>query len=395
MTENITALDLFAGSGGLSLGFTKSGVKVTHAIEIDDWAASTYAANHPGTTVLREDISNLSDHYFSAFKGVDLIMGGPPCQGFSISASSRRKKHDPRNFLYLEFLRTVQIVNPKAVFIENVKEIEKYKLEDGSLLVSDIYRRLNIMGYECAHFLVNASNYGVPQNRVRFFLFAFKSNILKNKIFSPSLLSNLLEKYKKSPLTIWDAVSDLPPVKPRELDEDTILPYNNNPETDYQKLLRKGSKNIQNHIPMRHTDRTVERFKYIRIHGNDTNLPEHIANRQRGNSDRISDKMFSQNYRVLDARKPSPTITASFYSSFIHPLQDRNLTVREAARIQSFPDNFHFLGKRTTLSNKLLEKKGIKEEMHLDQFNQVGNAVPPIMAEVLGKILVKVIKQGK
>ena len=158
--------------------------------------------------------------------------------------------------------------------------------------------------------------------------------------------------------------------------------------------MRIGSYCIYNHIPMQHTEKTVQKFEFL-LAKNGEDLPEKLKPRVRSHTDVISDASYSQNHRIIDGHKVSPTITASFYSSFIHPSQPRNLTVREAARIQTFPDSFRFYGKKTTLSKKLLAKKGIYEELHLDQFNQVGNAVPPLMARHLAEICMQLLSKGK
>ena len=151
---------------------------------------------------------------------------------------------------------------------------------------------------------------------------------------------------------------------------------------------------LYNHIPMQHTQKTIQKFIFLQSeHGQQ--LPDELRPRVRGDVDTISNASYSQNHRIIDGQKVSPTITASFYSSFIHPTQPRNITVREAARIQTFPDSFVFKGKKTTLSKKLLAKKGIFDELHLDQFNQVGNAVPPLMAEHLAQICRKFLMKGK
>ena len=154
-----------------------------------------------------------------------------------------------------------------------------------------------------------------------------------------------------------------------------------------RKKNRNGADMVYNHEPMRHTARVIERFKLIPINGNTQSVPSEFRNRKRGEVNELSAKVYHQNHRRLNPDVPCKTITASFYSSFVHPFQHRNITVREAARVQGFPDSFKFLGKRTTLSKKLLEKKGIFEDIHLDQFNQVGNAVSPPVAEAIGKYL--------
>jgi DNA (cytosine-5)-methyltransferase 1 len=191
------------------------------------------------------------------------------------------------------------------------------------------------------------------------------------------------------PISQLKAISDLPEVIPRQNKEGDKFNYRVASENKYQENLRGASSSVQNHIPMRHTNRIIERFSHIRLDNSLDKLSIEHQPRKRGSSLEISGKIYSQNHRRLSPDKPSKTITASFYSSFIHPYQNRNLTVREAARLQTFPDSFIFYGLRTRLSHKLLAKKGIHSEMHLDQFNQVGNAVPPKMAELLAVQLIK------
>ena len=189
-------------------------------------------------------------------------------------------------------------------------------------------------------------------------------------------------------------MSDLPVVKPKQYPEDFVLEYTIPPQNAYQDMVRRGARYLYNHIPMQHTDKTVQKFAYI-LENEGKELPEDLKPRVRGDLDKVSNSSYSQNHRIIDATKVSPTITASFYSSFIHPTQPRNLTVREAARMQTFPDTFVFKGKKTTLSKKLLAKKGIVEELHLDQFNQVGNAVPPLMGEHLAEISIELLGSEK
>jgi DNA (cytosine-5)-methyltransferase 1 len=379
-----TFIDLFAGAGGASIGLINAGFECIAAIEIDDWAADTYELNHPTTKVIRSDIQNVSDKEFKKFKGIDLIVGGPPCQGFSIAASNRRKKDDPRNHLYLHYVRAVEVIRPKCIIVENVKEIVTFKLEDGELLLNDFTKRLENLGYKLNWRMLNAKNFGVPQDRIRFFLVgSLKEKISLESIETHSEKTNLFGL--KPVISLEEAINDLP-IPIRDVDE---YLYKSNPLNDYQKKMRKGSEKVYNHEPMRHTQRIIERFKYIPINGSILNAPTNHRNRTRGDVEVLSEKVYSQNHRRLNPKEPSKTITASFYSSFIHSYQHRNLTVREAARIQGFPDKFRFLGKRTTLSNKLLAKKGIHEDIHLDQFNQVGNAVSPIVAESLGKLISK------
>lgn len=380
-------IDLFAGAGGLSYGFEAKGYDVVLALEKDSWAIETYKANHRNLNCLEADITKIPDDVFEEYKGkVDIVMGGPPCQGFSIAASNRRKEGDERNFLYREFLRVVSVVKPKVVLLENVKEFGKYFLPDGRLLVDDVVSTLDSFGYKCSFSVIDVKDYGVPQDRRRFFLIG-----VKDKSFDVNLLA-MLKDYGSTACNLGDAISDLPIVMPYQYKEGDVMPYTQEPQNDFQRLMRGDSTLVNNHIPMQHTPKTVEKFRFLLNNGSKDDLPENLRSVVRGDTTRISNSKFSQNHRVMDAAKIAPTITASFYSSFIHPSQPRNLTVREAARIQTFPDTFVFHGKRTTLSKKLLSRKGIVEDLHLDQFNQVGNAVPPMMASIMADICTKLLE---
>lgn len=384
----IKVIDLFSGAGGLSYGFEQVGAEVVLAIEKDAWAVDTYKANHRNQNVLEADINELENDFFEQYKGnVDIVMGGPPCQGFSIAASNRRKMDDSRNVLYRQFLRVVDVVSPKVVLIENVKEIVNYKLPDGTKIIEDIKTFFGEHNYIFDYHVLNCRNYGIPQDRRRFFFIARRKDVSSNEFD----VEKMMERYKQPEISFYDAMLDLPKVKSKEFPEDSVLEYVNSPSNEYQKKMRVGSSKLYNHIPMQHTDKTIQKFAFL-LENNGEELPEELKPRVRGNLDEISNSSYSQNHRIIDGNKVSPTITASFYSSFIHPNQPRNLTVREAARMQTFPDTFIFKGKKTTLSKKLLAKKGIVEEIHLDQFNQVGNAVPPLMGEHLAEICIELMK---
>lgn len=389
--KKLIAIDLFAGAGGLSYGFEMVGFDIKLAVEKDAWAAETYAANHINKNILEADIYSLDDDFFAEYSGkVDVVMGGPPCQGFSIAASNRRKADDRRNELYREFLRVVRIVQPKIVLIENVKEIMGYKLPDGTKIVDDIKNFLGECGYIYDYNVLNCRHYGIPQDRRRFFFLAVRKDILSEEF----KLEDLMQKYVRPEITFIEATSDLPVVRPHQYSEDTVQTYTMDAQNDFQRFLRRDSTMLYNHIPMQHTEKTVQKFIFLQSE-NGQQLPDELKPRVRGDVDTVSNASYSQNHRIIDGKKVSPTITASFYSSFIHPTQPRNITVREAARIQTFPDSFVFKGKKTTLSKKLLAKKGIFEELHLDQFNQVGNAVPPLMAHHLAQICYEFLMKGK
>lgn len=215
-------IDLFSGAGGLSYGFEKVGFDVPLAIEKDAWAVDTYKSNHVNQNIVEADITKLEDEYFMPYKGmVDVVMGGPPCQGFSIAASNRRKKDDSRNTLYQHFLRAVSIVEPKVVLIENVKEIVGYKLPDGTKIVEDIKRFFDDHGYIYDYRILNCRNYGIPQDRKRFFFIAVKRDLC-DKAFN---IESLMEKYREPEISFNQAVSDLPVVRARQYEEGTVLSY--------------------------------------------------------------------------------------------------------------------------------------------------------------------------
>lgn len=388
--SKLQVIDLFSGAGGLSYGFEEAGYEIELAIEKDAWAVDTYKENHINHNIIEVDITQLDDSYFQKYKGkIDIVMGGPPCQGFSIAASNRRKKDDIRNTLYQHFLRVVDVIQPKAVLIENVKEIVGYKLPDGTKIIKDIERFFIEHEYVYDFKILNCRNYGIPQDRKRFFFLAVRKDLGTGQFD----IETMMERFIVPEITFEDAVSDLPIVRAREYEEGAVLSYTTPPRNDYQKKMRGKCKELYNHIPMQHTSKTVQKFEFL-LAGNKEPLPDDLKPRVRSHTDQISDASYGQNHRIIDASKVSPTITASFYSSFIHPSQPRNLTVREAARIQTFPDCFRFMGKKTTLSKKLLAKKGIFEELHLDQFNQVGNAVPPLMANHLADLCKSLLLEG-
>lgn len=354
-------IDFYSGCGGICLGAIKAGYDLHLALEKDAWACKTLKKNFNYSKIVLDSLNNFDTSQIK--EKISVVSGGPPCQGFSIAASNRRDPSDSRNQEYKMFLTKSFEIKPKVIFFENVPEIIKFKNIENKLIIDEISDLLKRNGYSCSHKIINSADYGIPQNRKRFFLIALLGKEQFN--FPASTHSSKEDFFLKKHLTIEDAISDLPKVYPKQFEEDSVLTFSSSPKNSYQKKLISNKGLLKNHISMRHTDKTIEKFRLI--------------------SEQKMSSSFDQNHRIINKDKPSPTITASFYSSFIHYNQFRNLTVREAARVQSFPDDFEFFGKKTTLSKSLLRKKGIFEELHLDQFNQVGNAVPPMLAEILFK----------
>ena len=363
-------IDLFSGCGGFSLGFQMEGFKPSLAIEIDQWASETYSYNHPKIPVLTKDIRKIDPKKLN-LKSIDGIIGGPPCQGFSLSGN--RDTKDPRNSLFIDFVRFVKVLQPKFFVMENVKGLLSMTTKKNILVKDIIQDEFKKIGYNLTLQVLSSANYGVPQIRQRVFFIGIRKDI---SFDSKKLIPNI-EYEKKKYLKLWDAISDLPQIgsgKGIEKQDYLIKPKNN-----YQKLMRKNSKEISNHIAMRHTDRLIERFKQIKYGQSVKDVDKKYSQRKRGAADQLSGKVFSQNNMRPYPNLPSPTVAASFQSNFIHPYLNRNFTAREAARIQSFPDTYVFKGKRTTMS----------WEKYLSQYQQIGNAVPPLMARAIAKTIKK------
>lgn len=367
---NNTIIDLFAGCGGLSLGFEMAGFDIPLAVEIDEWAAETYKKNHPGTKVLTEDITQIKDLDNLMPKEnmtVDGIIGGPPCQGFSLSGNRDRK--DPRNSLFMDFVRFVKHYKPKFFVMENVPGLLSMRTQKGELVRDVIMTEFQDAGYNVDCHTVNAAEFGVPQSRVRIVFIGIRNDIEYN-------LDSITPKgflFDDSQITIDDAIMDLPQIEACEGVE--YCEYDREPITDYQKWAREGSKGVYNHIAMRHTRRLIDRFSHIGYGQSVADVAKEHQQRQRGNASEISGKVYSQNNMRPFPDKPSPTVAASFQSNFIHPHHNRNYTAREGARLQSFPDTYIFYGKRTTMS----------WEKNVSQYQQIGNAVPPLLAKAIGE----------
>ena len=361
-------IDLFSGCGGLSLGFEMAKFKTVLAVEIDKWASETYNYNHPKIQLYTQDIRRIKNPLsLLPVKKIDGIIGGPPCQGFSLSGD--RDVKDPRNSLFVEFVRFVKIIKPKFFIMENVPGIMSMKTKKGEKVISIIRKQFEKNNYKLIINKLNAAFYGVPQLRERIFFFGIRKDFPMNPDFliPKKIITN------GNFFTLNDAISDLPKINTGE--GEPIQKYLSKPKNSYQKIMRKKSRHITNHIPMRHTQRLIERFKVIKIGQSLSDVPAEHMQRKRGQASKISGKIYGQNNMRPHPNKPSPTIAASFQSNFIHPFLNRNFTAREAARIQSFPDWYEFKGNRTTMS----------WEKNLSQYQQIGNAVSPMLSFEIAK----------
>lgn len=344
--KKLRVLDLFSGCGGLSLGFQSAGFEVIAGI--DNWsdALLTFERNHPGARAMQVDLGNFKERDFATLKGkVDVVIGGPPCQGFSISG--KRNPNDPRNKLYKGFVKTVRFFSPQAFVLENVPNL--VSMDNGSIRDA-IIRDFKSLGYSVSYKILLASDFGVPQNRRRVFFVGIKNG--KTFEFPDSTLTD------GGKVTAKDALSDLP--------ESSVADgkkYPRQPRSAYQKKMRKDSKSLFNHQATEHDAKTIKIISMVPDGGNYKDLPE----RFRGTRNvHIAWTRYS-------SKKPSNTIDTGHRHHF-HYEFNRVPTVRESARLQSFPDNFVFSGCKTS------------------QYKQVGNAVPPLLAEAVAKGLLAVLK---
>jgi DNA (cytosine-5)-methyltransferase 1 len=381
-----SVLDTFAGAGGFSLGFQLAGAEVIGAIEVDQWASETFKFNHPDATVMQGDIAGITnEQIFSAFGHCrpDIILGGPPCQGFSICNKNNGDYKDPRNSLFEEFIRVGRLLEPQVMIMENVPNLIKAKTASNKLVIDIITSELQKLGYYVYHQILEATDYGIPQIRKRLFVVASQTKLARpfpEKTHTTLSIPDLLDAYLERCPTLWDAISDLPELGARQGNEESE--YTMPPKNEYQRSLRHGTVKLFNHKAMNHSKRLVERFASMSWGHSTSDVPDHLRPLKR-NSTEFSEKVYDQNNRRMHPDRPCHTVPASFYANFVHPYQDRNFTAREGARIQSFPDWYVFKGKPTVVSHKLLHREGRLEEKHLCQYNQVGNAVPPLLAKTI------------
>jgi len=362
MCEKFKVIDLFAGCGGFSKGFQMTNhFDIKLAIEIDENASKTYKENHKDTVLISEDITKITVENISEIaNNIDVVIGGPPCQGFSLAG--KRDPKDPRNSLFREFVRIIKFIQPKVFVMENVIGILSAKTENKEKVIDIILNEFNKANYYTFVQKLKASDFGVPQDRVRVFITGFRKDL-------PYYFSEYLPQTNKY-ITVEEAIMDLPLIYAGEIG--TGLPYSSPPQNPYQVLMRENAPDIVTcHDAMKHTKRLIERFQHIKQGQSLKDVAEEFGAVKRGNPKEKSGIIYGQNNYRMIANKQSPTITASFQSNFIHPFMDRNLTAREAARLQSFPDDFLFLGPRTKMS----------WENGLSQYQQIGNAVSPLLAK--------------
>ncbi len=353
-------IDLFCGAGGLSLGFKQAGYNILCGVDNDEPSLKTYEHNIEGALALNEDLydeeasikdieNNIGDNE------VDVIIAGPPCQGFSLTGC--RNLSDTRNKLYLAVVHAVEYFKPTAFLIENVPgmaTLYKGKVKE------QILTTFEELGYATSvtQKPLLATDYGVPQNRRRMFFVGFRRDLGYDYFEFPKPILKPNEY-----ITCGEAISDLPSLE-KELGEN-ISYYDKDPTSEYQKKMRGNSNILYNHVGTKHTEEVKWVISQVPEGGNHKDLPKGVG----------ESRKFNEAWTRYHSKKPSKTIDTGHRNHF-HYKYNRVPTVRENARLQSFPDNFEFLGTKT------------------QQNRQVGNAVPPLLAQVLGECMAEHIEKG-
>lgn len=373
--EGLTYADFFCGAGGLSWGFHRAGYKMSLANDIQDCCVDTIAINHPEVPekhVVAGDINDVLNKIeeLSRYSEIDVVAGGPPCQGFSM-ANRQRLIDDPRNHLYKSFIKVINILKPKFFVMENVR---------GMLGVKDqIIQDFAAIGYTASAHLVNAKDYGIPQNRERVIFIGNSIGVDNESVFERVFL---LGTQTRS-VVLSDALDNMPSLSAKKIPNSTELEDSESGYTfgmypkmcnDYIKKINEGRRQyiLFNHKARYNNDRDIEIFSRLKPGDNsaDPKIADIMPYKRR-------EKIFKDKYFKLEPDKPCKTITAHMKfdcNMYIHPSQARGLTPREAARIQSFPDDYFFRGSYTKT------------------YMQVGNSVPPLLGEVLAKAIKEAIE---
>lgn len=375
-----TLVDLFCGSGGLSLGFIQSGFKVVFANDIEQSALRTYSFNHPeidGRSITKGGIEGFAHNVHKYInEPVDVLAGGPPCQGFS-TANRQRVIDDPRNILYKYYVEAVKNITPKFFVMENVKGMRNVAQQ-----IKEDFNLNTLVGYDIEFEVFNARKFGIPQNRDRLIFIGVRSDIAeKYSITALDIINEIKNDFTEDELGLLEAIATLPKLEASKVKNDTsneskesggkIMKFKSEKSNEYINSINMGRQQdlLFNHKARYNNERDIEIFSRM--------LPG-----DKSDSPRISDimpyksrsHMFKDKYYKLLPDSPCKTITAHMKfdcNMYIHPFQARGLTPREAARVQSYPDDYFILGPYTKT------------------YQQIGNSVPPIMAR---KISAKIIK---
>lgn len=378
-----THVDCFAGPGGICTGLHAAGFKTLVAIEFIQSCCDTYKRNHPDVHVIHKDICDVKSDEILPFipdNGVDLVTSGMPCETFSTAGNTSRSFYDDRQFLYRQGIRIAEICNAKFLLFENVPGIQSKRVSKDSkeLIVDQIEKELDEHGFtNHKRFILDSTDFGVPQKRNRFFMLATKNKDIE--LNAPIIRSD------NKVVTVKEAFAGLPDVTPNTNIEATAY---TDETSQYESLMRDDSfwkrkdmhtDKVTYQMPMKHRQCTLERFKLLNPGESLKDLFDRYTGDERIKLQEqriLPKKMFiKRNYRLV-YDSPSPTVTSHCLDEFVHPVSNRALTVRECARLQSFPDSYDFCG-----------GPYITPHLHnniQDKYEQIGDAVPPLLAYAWG-----------
>lgn len=379
----LTHIDCFAGPGGICTGLQASGWQTLVAIEYIKSCCDTYSTNHPEVHVIHSDIRNVTEEQILPYipaNGVDLVTSGMPCETFSTAGNTSRSFYDDRQFLFREGIRIAKIANAKMILFENVPAItsKREAKQSGDLIVDILKRELKAAGYgNYIEVILDSSKFGVPQKRNRFFILACR--FPEWKLQAPKPKTSQM-------VTVGEALAGLPNViansgiEGKQYTED---------HSDFEKLMRDDTfwhresmktSDILNHMPMKHRECTLKRFALLKQGESLKTLFDRYKGKELEQLQKeriLPKKMFiKRNYR-LKSNEPSPTVTSHCLDEFVHPQYDRALTVRECARLQSFPDSYNFSGGPYIVPHI--------DRTVQDKYEQIGDAVPPLLAYAWGE----------
>ena len=383
--EKPVFIDLFCGAGGMSLGFEEAGFQGVCAVDFHPDPLKTYELNRVNIKkkllILNEDIRELKGdailkkiwRKFKIKENNDVIIGGPPCQGFSLRG--KRNKQDPRNNLLFEFFRLIEEIKPEIFVFENVPGLLMKNYND---TLDSIFKTITSLGYRYGFELLNSADYGVPQNRERFIIIGSKSC---EKVYFPKIpqtrKSNILNffdrenqkydvvPYVKRKVTAFEALNDIA----NKNNEENPTLYSKTPLGPYQENFQWKKNRLYNHITTKHSKTTQERFSQFKQGYSMKDIPEDYRTKR-------------SSVQKMYARKPARTIT-SCNEDFIHYAHNRIITIREMARLQSYPDNYVFYGTPTT--------GGERRRVSCCQVQQLGNSVPPLLAQAIAECVRKMM----
>jgi len=387
----LSHIDCFSGAGGICTGFRAVGINTKIAIEYVSSCVQTYKDNHPNVHVILNDIRKVKTNEIKKILGnehnqIDIVTSGMPCETFSTAGSTSRSFYDDRQYLFQQGIRIAKATNAKIILFENVTGIMSKTIAKGNkrLIIDELYSNLRDAGYgNFIPVILNASDFGVPQSRERFFVLAVNN---KNwKLEEPTPFN------KNKIITVKEALLDLPDV---EINTGIEKKEYNKKDSDYSLLMKdekfwkiKFNNILTYHMPPNHRSCTIERFKLINPGEGLKDLFYKLDEKQIKNYQKnriLPKKYYIQRNRRLQLNSISPTVTSHCLDELIHPIHDRALTVRECARLQGFPDAYNFSGGPYIIPHLY----------HIqDKYEQIGDAVPPLLAYAWGKLIIKLLRK--